>query len=73
MLPKARVPGVMTSLDWVPMPVREIVRGTVDAEVATESVPERMPAAVGVKVTWMVQEALGASELPGVGQVPDRV
>lgn len=45
----------------VPVPLRAAVCGLLPAESDTVSVPVRLPMAVGVKVTLMVQEALLAS------------
>ena len=71
MLPKDRADGVTWRLDWMPMPVRDTVRGrVVEAEVARPRIPGRGPVAVGVKVTWRVQLVAGARDAPGVGQSP---
>ena len=69
-LPKVRADGVMTSLDAVPTPVSWMVSGRVVAEVTTETVPVRVPAATGLNETWIVQLALGTRVPPGEGQVP---
>jgi hypothetical protein len=49
-----------------PVPVRLTVWGVLDALSLIVSVPVRLPAAVGLKVTLMVQVPLAATELPHV-------
>jgi hypothetical protein len=46
------------------VPLRLADCGLPEALFVTLSVPVRAPKAVGVNVTWMVQLAAGASELP---------
>jgi len=65
---KPGVGGMMTG--WVPVPESGTESGVVEAEVARRRDPPCIPAEVGVKVTWRVQEACEARELPVVGQSP---
>ena len=53
--------GVRVSAAWVPVPVRFDVFGELGELDVTTTVPERVPAAVGVKVTLMVQNPPGAT------------
>ena len=48
----------------VPVPVRETVCGLPAASSVTENVPLALPAALGVKVTLIVQELVAASVEP---------
>ena len=59
-------PGDVASAKSCPAPVSETVCGLLLALSVIDSVPLRLPVALGVKVTLMVQLAPGASEL---GQV----
>ena len=67
-LPKVRPFGVAASCGCTPMPVSATLSGSGVADVATESVPERVLACVGVKATVMSQEAPGA-RLPPAEQM----
>ena len=69
MLPKARVPGVIWSWDWAPVPVRGMVSGRVVASVLRLRVPVRGPVVVEVKVTVRVQVAAAARVELLAGQV----
>jgi hypothetical protein len=46
----------------MPVPVREAVCGLLAAPSTTVSDPLALPVAVGLKVTFIVQDALAASE-----------
>ena len=67
--PKLRLLGEICRCDCAPMPVRGTINGRVEAEVATLSVPVRVPDWVGMKTTCTVQLVPGASVRPGIGQV----
>ena len=52
------------ALDVVPVPVSEMVVGLLVALLVMVTAPVRVPVAVGVKVTFTVQLAPAAMELP---------
>ena len=66
---KVRLPGdsvTAGALAAAPVPVRLTVWELPDALSVIVTIPVRVPVAVGVKVTLMVQFALAAKELPQV-------
>ena len=63
-LPKETAGGVKLTAGAVPVPERLAVCGVLVALSVTVSVAERVPPAVGVNVTLMVQLELAASEVP---------
>jgi hypothetical protein len=65
-LPKATLLAVRLTVGLVPVPVRLTVCGLPAALSETVSVAVRLPGAVGVNVTLMVQLPPAASELPQV-------
>ncbi len=69
-LPKASALGVTTRCDWMAIPVSATCSGSVDAEVAMESIPVRVPLIFGVKTTSTVQLELAVSNPPAAGQLP---
>jgi hypothetical protein len=66
-LPKVRLPGVRVTPETVPVPLRATVCGLPVASSTTESDALRAPAAVGPKVTEIVQLAPAASVLGARG------
>src|SRR5215203_3224281 len=66
---KVSVFGVSVSVGAVPVPMRATSRGLPAASSVIVTLAVRGPAAVGVKVTEIVQLALTASVLGPVGQV----
>ena len=63
-LPNARLLGEKVTPGDAPIPLRETVCGLPAASSVTESVPLALPAALGVKVTLIVQELVAASVEP---------
>ena len=63
-LAKVREVGKRMTVDAVAVPVRLMVWGLVGALSVIVTVPVRVPATVGLKVTLMVQLPLAATELP---------
>jgi hypothetical protein len=63
-LPNTRLLGENVTPGDAPIPLRETVCGLPAASSVTESVPVALPAALGVKVTLIVQEPVGASVEP---------
>jgi hypothetical protein len=62
--PKSKLLGLMLAVGPRPVPVRLVVCGLPGALVATVSVPVRVPSAVGLNWTLMVQEPPGATDVP---------
>ena len=65
-MPKAKLVGKKLALGATPVPVSATVCGLPVALSVTVIVPGWLPAAVGVKVTVMVQLAAAATEAPQV-------
>ena len=63
-LPNTRLLGENVTPGDAPIPLRETVCGLPAASSVTETVPVALPAALGVKVTLIVQELVGASVEP---------
>jgi hypothetical protein len=64
---KVNEPGVIpTVIDTVPFPLKLIVCGLPEPDEVTVIVPARVPVAVGLKVTDIVQVAFSASVVPQV-------
>jgi len=58
---KVRLAGVRVIPETVPVPLARMPCGLFAASSTTETMPVRLPAAVGAKVTEIVQVASGAS------------
>ena len=63
-LPNTRLLGENVRPGDAPIPLRETACGLPAASSVTESVPVALPAALGVKVTLIVQELVAASVEP---------
>ena len=65
-MPKVKLVGKKLALDAAPVPARLTVCGLPVASSVIVMVPGRLPVAVGVKVTVMVQLAAAATDVPQV-------
>ena len=68
-MPNVRLPGVSVAPETVPVPLRAAVCGLPVASSTTESEALRVPAAVGPKVTEIVQLAPAARVVGARGHV----
>lgn len=65
-LPKLKLLGAKVTAGVAPVPVKVTVCGLLLALSVMTTVPERVPVAVGVNTTLMVQFAPAATEVPQV-------